>query len=356
MKLTQFLKTILFFLGASSAACAAGPYNVYVPNFGVETGQTISIIDTATDTAVVVTVDTLGQGPFQTLVLPSGKKVYTINGGGGSVSVYSVETGGIKEIGIPGNARENWGALTFLGDKLYVTLVDNTTLAGTVAVIDTHVDVLIALIPVGTDTEGIAVSPNDFAFAANNYVGPSSNVSVIDTTTDTLIGTVDTGDFPFQVVATPTTTLFPGNNFWVYVTDRNLDMINSVSAINADTLGSVITITLAGVDDQGLYLAVTNDSRFVYVAGLDANQVFKIDTSTNTLVNTITVSGTPTFCAIRPDDAEVYVSCQTGNNVVVIDPISNVITHTILLGPNLFSWPSHRITPRCMWPILVIVQ
>ena len=165
----------------------------------VGTGQTISIIDTATDTAVVVTVDTLGQGPFQTLVLPSGKKVYTINRNGGSVSVYSVETGGIKEIGIPGNARENFGALTFLGDKLYVTLEDPTTLEGTVAVIDTHVDVLIALISVGNFAFLRVLPYRQTILLLQQIVTPLvSNVSVIDTTTDTLIGTVDTGNFPIS--------------------------------------------------------------------------------------------------------------------------------------------------------------
>lgn len=70
---------------------------------------------------------------------------------------------------------------------------------------------------------------------------------------------------------------------------------------------------------------------FVYVPNEDSNTVSVIDTSTNSVVATIPVQGTPDTTAVSPNGLFVYVACESGF-VSVIDTATNTVTANIPAG------------------------
>ena len=81
------------------------------------------------------------------------------------------------------------GSAPSLAQNAYIT---NYTATGTVSVINTVTDKVIATIPVGSYPNGVAVSPN----GRRVYVGNegSASLSVIDTKTNAMIATIGTRD------------------------------------------------------------------------------------------------------------------------------------------------------------------
>ena len=80
--------------------------------------------------------------------------------------------------------------------KLYVT---NFGVQGSVSVIDTNTDMVVATVPVGSAPVNVSIS----ADGADAYVtnAGSSNVSVIDTGTNQVITTVTVGTNPVNAAA-----------------------------------------------------------------------------------------------------------------------------------------------------------
>ncbi|WP_246206689.1 YncE family protein [Virgibacillus ihumii] len=71
---------------------------------------------------------------------------------------------------------------------------------------------------------------------------------------------------------------------------------------------------------------------YVTNAGEGENTVSFIDTSTNTVINTVTVGNTPFGVAITPDGTRVYVTNQGDDTVSVIDTVTNTVVATVMVG------------------------
>jgi YVTN family beta-propeller protein len=150
--------------------------------------------------------------------------------------------------------------------KAYVTSFDNT-----VRVIDTTTNAVIATVPVGAETYGIALTPNNaFAYVANE---DDNTVSVIDTATNTVIATVPVGPSPKLVAITP-------NGSFAYVTTAP----NTVTVISTATNTVVATVTV-GLFPEGI--AITPNGAFIYVANGFSSSVSVINATNNTVVATI---------------------------------------------------------------------
>ena len=67
-----------------------------------------------------------------------------------------------------------------------------------------------------------------------------------------------------------------------------------------------------------------------YVAVRDSNAVVVIDTSTNTIVNSITVGGSPFDVALTPDGSRAYVSNFFNDSASVIDLATNTVVATVI--------------------------
>ncbi len=77
----------------------------------------------------------------------------------------------------------------------------DAVLAGAVWVIDTASNTVVATIPVGVGSSGVAITPDGTRAYVTNQI--SNTVSVIDTTTNTVVVTVPVGVDPLGVAVTP---------------------------------------------------------------------------------------------------------------------------------------------------------
>ncbi len=108
--------------------------------------------------------------------------------------------------------------------------------SNSVAVIDTVLDRVAAVVPVQFQPFAVAITPNGaFAYVTNSgWPVGSNSVSVIDTTTNTVVATIPVGNFPVGATITPT-------GASAYVANLNS---NNVSVI--DTATNTVVDTVRG--------------------------------------------------------------------------------------------------------------
>ncbi|MCC4767366.1 PKD domain-containing protein [Methanosarcina sp. DH1] len=331
---------ILFLILVSSAASAdtdqgvssAGIY-AYITN---EFSSTVSVIDTATNT-VTATVPA-GYEPAGVAVNPSGTKVYVANfyvedyentlslsvdaksksskvtteqveTDGGTVSVIDTATNtliatvpvGSYPIGVAVNPEET---------KVYVANRGSST----VSVIDTATNTITATIPVESGANGIAVSPDGKKVYVTNL--DTGTVSVIDVATNTVTATINVGDTPFGIAVSPDGTKAYVTNAYGY----------TVSVI--DTATNTVTATVP-VGQWPLGVAVSPDGKKVYVANEESNIISVIDTATNTVIATVEVGDHPFGVSVTPDGTKIYAANHYSTTVSVIDAATNTVTATV---------------------------
>ena len=177
--------------------------------------------------------------------------------------------------------------------------VANTT-DGTVSVIDTSTNTVIATVEVGEEPGAIAVR-GDRVYVAN-YV--SGTVSVIDATNNTVAATIPVGDRPVGIAPTPDgTKVYVRNGYdvgTVTVIDTNPTSATYNTVIRTIQVGTAPTVPQS-------YIVVTPDSRFVYVthAG-DEGTIAVIDTATDTVVDDIDIGFYPYLLTISPDGSALF--------------------------------------------------
>jgi len=334
---------ILFLILVSSAASAAteqgasstGTY-AYITN---ELDSSVSVIDIDTNT-VTATVSA-GSYPVGVAVNPSGTKVYVANfytedyentlsqsidaksksskgttehveTDGGTVSVIDTATNtliatvpvGSYPIGVAVNPEET---------KVYVTNRDSST----VSVIDTATNTVTATIPIETGANGIAVSPDGKKVYVTDL--DTSAVSVIDAATNTVTDTVNVGYTPFGIAVSP-------DGKKAYVTNADSSTVSVI-----DTATNTVTATVP-VGQWPLGVAVSPDGKKVYVANEGSNIISVIDTATNTVIATVEVGDQPFGVSVTPDGTKIYVANHHSTTVSVIAAATNTVTATVNVG------------------------
>jgi YVTN family beta-propeller protein len=93
------------------------------------------------------------------------------------------------------------------------------------------------------------------------------------------------------------------------------------------TIPVVATVTVGQLPAS---LVVSPDSKFVYVADLSGISV--IDTATNQVSSTISVSGHPTGIAITPDGGTLYCAENPSNTVLQISTATQQVTNAYATG------------------------
>ncbi|HEY3777070.1 MAG TPA: YncE family protein [Rhizomicrobium sp.] len=192
---------------------------------------------------------------------------------------------------------------------------------GTVSVIDTSSNTVIATIPVGASPEGVGVTPDGSTVYVTNQ--GSNDVSVIATSSNTVTDTINVGVNPIAVAVTP-------DGSKVYVANAGS---NTVSVID-EASNTVIATISVGNTPRGV--VVTPNSSTVYVANADSANVSVISTASNSVTAIIPVGGYPVGVAVSPDGSTVYVVNDTSIGVSVIATSSNSVTDVIPAGANIF--------------------
>jgi len=163
-------------------AYVANFFDAIPPDFS----STVSVIDTTTNT-VVDTID-VGFEPTQVAISPDGKHAYVANGGDGTVSMIETATNTVVGNAIIVGGLPEGITITPDGKKVYVTNFNSHD----VSVIDTTSNFVQTTIPVGFFPLGIAITPDgqrvyvaDTDRATNN-----GSLTVIDTASDMVIARV----------------------------------------------------------------------------------------------------------------------------------------------------------------------
>ena len=193
-----------------------------------------------------------------------------------------------------------------------------TNVSGTVSVINTTNNTVLATIPVGRFPSGVAITPDGTRIYVTNIF---DSISVIDAATNSVVATIPSVQFPTGIAITPDGTR-------AYVPNQQ-DFI--ISVIDTATNTVVTTIPLSG----GAGIAITPSGAQAYVTSPGAGTVSVIDTATNTVTATISLgtSQNPSGVAITPDGTRAYVTISFPNNLVsVIDTATNTVISTIPVG------------------------
>ena len=201
----------------------------------------------------------------------------------------------------------------------YLAYVPNST-DGTVSVIDTASNTVVATVTVGASPMSVAASPDSAFVYVANASSPGA-VSVINTSTNNVIATIPVGNVPIGVTVAP-------NGKFAYVSNTG---DNTISVI--DTFAQSVSATIplpAGIcgPNSPCGIAFTQKGAYAYVAGNSGNRVAVISTATNTVTTTISTSAnTEGTIAISPDQSTAYVPLNLGY-VSVISTTTNTQTAT----------------------------
>lgn len=189
-----------------------------------------------------------------------------------------------------------------------------------VAVIDLATNAVVgAPINVGSTPFGVAVNPAGTLVYITNAGGNS--VSVISTATNTVVATISGISTPVAIVlnasgtrAYVTQDASPGN---VYVIDTSTNAL----------VGSPIAV---GTRSYGV--AVNPAGTRVYVASFGGTTLSVIDTSSNTVLTTVTGFSNPFGVTLNPTGTRAYIANETNNTVSILDTASNTIVNTVSVG------------------------
>jgi len=239
---------------------------------------------------------------------------YVANLGSSSVSVINTASNGVVAT-VNVGSQPNGIAITPDGTRAYVA-----NGGGEVWVLATEGNTALAKVSLGGYPTAVAITPD----GTRAYVtrDNSNNVSVIDTASNTVTATIPVGTSPTGIAITP-------DGAHAYVTNVGSMAGGSVSVIATSSNSVVATINLGNVGPLGI--AITPDGSHAYVVDGLGN-VSLIATSSNTVAATITfpqVGSCPFAIAITPDGTRVYVASFSSNSVVVIDTSSNVVAATV---------------------------
>jgi len=297
-------------------ACGpAGPF-AYVANTN---DNTVSMIDIPTSLPVTTIPLPSGSGPWGAAISPDQSQVYVTNSQAGTVSVIdtasnaviaavNVETTPLGVAFTPGSEKQ---AYVVNGGSNSVSVLDTTTTPPTV--VATVQD------PSLNRPVGVAMAyttQGDYAYVTN-YAG--NTVSVIAVSNRQVIQTIPVGTGPRWVAITPDSSL-------VYVENSVSKDIYVLSVTQNDKVVAKLPINASPFGT-----AFTPDSKFAYVADNDANAVSVIDTASSSIVTTVGGFNQPAQVAISTDGALAYVT-NANNTVSVIDTASNTIVANVTTG------------------------
>jgi YVTN family beta-propeller protein len=263
------------------------PYGVSVSPDGFRVyftcGDEVSVLNTATD-SIITTIPVVS--PTGIAVSPNDSLVYVAQSGG-TVSVINTNTYSITSTITVGS--EPYGiVVTPDGNKVYVANYFDSS----VFVINTITNTVSDTIKFSEFTypKGLAVSPDGSRVYVTNYDMPGT-LSVINTAVDTVIATLNIGFFPCGVAVSP-------DGSKVYVANGSS---NNIGVVNAATNTGLTAIS---VGQHPLGISLTPDGSKLYVANAGVNTVSVINTASDTVSATITVGNNPSafgnFISIYP--------------------------------------------------------
>src|SRR5437773_2135758 len=112
-----------------------------------------------------------------------------------------------------------------------------------------------------------------------------------------------------------------------YVTNRDS---STLSVVDTSTNTVVNTISLPGATPYGIVFS--HDGNFAYVTSFFTNTVLAVDLTTNTVAHSAAVGGAPAQLSLTPDGGHLYVANNGDVTISVIDTATFQVVATIPLG------------------------
>ncbi len=196
----------------------------------------------------------------------------------------------------------------------------------------------------GAAVAGLAVSPDGKTLVAANFENDS--ISIVDTATREVLKEIQffepgqmeaTGEFPFDVAIASTDS---GAATKAFVTSQRDNEVLAVDIASGET-------TRIPIESQPNKMALSPDQSLLYVANGNSDSISVIDTNSDRLVQTISLSrrgdpykgANPNSVALSPDGDTLYVTLGGENAVAVVDLQSQGVIGRIPTGwyPNSVS-------------------
>jgi YVTN family beta-propeller protein len=279
-------------------------------------GNLVAAIDTGTQ-IVTGLVPTIGTDPSSIALSPDNRTAYVL-ARGGLVSVMDTASDVVtKDIRLTSGE-----ALAESPDGKWVYVTAHTVPTGTVAVIDTSTESVVATIPVGSNPSGVAFSPDGSrAYVANTF---DATVSVIDTATKTAINTIN---------VQPTFS-FGGDPEGVTVSHDGKKVYVSNGAVITTADGSVSGPF--GVDTHQVQATALSPSDKVAYEVASSSAVLQVDTATGHQTTFFpdnpSVSRWLTAVQLSPDGTKGYFVDQLNNTLLVVNLSTHKLTGTVVVG------------------------
>lgn len=283
---------------------------------------------------VTATIPTATQ-PTDIALLPDGSRAYVASVSG-QVQVVNTSTNAITaNITLPGYqvlqvATSPDGKTVYALSRNASYLLDSS-LPGTVSVIDTATNTVTATIPVGNTPNTFALSPDGTTLYVGYLISVNSTgtkygfggvIDVIDTTTKTVAGS-----FPISsadAIGTVAMRFSEDGSFAYLVLSSG-----QVQVFDTATRSSTAAITV-GASPYGV--AFSPDGSRAYVPSVGSGTVSVIDTARKAVIGTVDLDGSPIAVAVSPDGNMVYVSDYSGGSVAVIDASTNAVITRVPVG------------------------
>jgi YVTN family beta-propeller protein/adhesin HecA-like repeat protein len=266
----------------------------------------------------VIAEFSVGSFPADLALSPSGDRLYIVNAfDGGSVSVVNTADQSLVAT-IPAGIHPRGVVINPQGTLAYVSVFDTVTTCcqGYTAVIDLATNKEIARITVGTHPGGIAINQDGSkVYVANNL---SNSISIINTATNSVEATIPINS-PRDIVINQSGTLA----FIISPVNNNV----SVMDLATNTITQTVPV---GVSPLGITLNAQGTLAYIPNSGSDTVSV--LDVTTNTIIATIPVGSAPRAVTINQTGTLAFVSNIASNNISIIDTSTQSVIATLNAG------------------------
>ena len=196
----------------------------------------------------------------------------------------------------------------------------------TLTVIDTATDTVVTSLPVFRFAQGAAVSPDGTKVYLSSIA--EDYVPVLDALTNTISGSVPLTPFPG---GSPVTVAVNSAGTRLYAAAGAA----RVTIVDLTTNSVIADLSAPGIIDNPSGVTVTPDGAKAYATNVfGGSYVVAIDTTTNTIVQTIPNAGSRAIDS-HPDSSKVYAADSEGfpTGVTVIDTAADTVITKISIFP-----------------------
>ena len=195
-------------------------------------------------------------------------------------------------------------------------------LSDDVSVIDVPTKTVIAIVPVGTTPDSVAITADGSKAYVTNFA--NNEVFIIDLISNAQFFTNNGSTSPKTInVGSHPTELEVVGNEQVYAINSNF-LNPSVSVIDVNS-GRVVNVIPVGARPE--FIAFRPDRKYAYVVNTAAGSISVIDVAKSEVHTTITLKGESLQAVeFKSDGKKAYVINQEDNEILIIDTVTHTFT------------------------------